>query len=190
MKRIALILFTTVVSLCVRASTVTWTSGTIVLPNGNVAKAGEVTGYMFSAAEQEILLTSWYDVIHAGITKPIASTYYYDHGQRIIDAFVEIGISDAEGQINLTESGLTTVGQYNNQWAKTYYICIQDGYEYYMEVAGNHYETASPQNMRYQNLAQYGTWQQGYAVPEPTSTLLILLGVAGLTIKRHSAVVS
>jgi len=168
------------------ASIVTWTSGRIVLPDGTYAQAGDVQGYAFITTRPEILLASLYDMIHEGISGDSGNAYVVSSGYRFrIDFFIERGTSDANGEINLDASGLDAVGPYNNQWAKVYYTCIHDGYEYYMEIDGNHYQTASVPDMKYQNLASYGTWQQGYAVPEPTAAPLMLVGIAVLALRRR-----
>jgi len=130
-------------------SIVTWTSGRIVLPDGTYAQVGDVQGYAFITTRSEILLASLYDMIHDGISGSVGDTYVVSSGYRFkIDFFIERGTSDANGEINLDASGLDAVGPYNNQWAKVYYTCIHDGYEYYMEIDGNHYQTASVPNMK------------------------------------------
>ena len=169
-----------------QASVVTWTSGRIVLPDGTYAQAGDVCGYAFVSIRSEILqASSFYDMIHNGITQDYG--YASIGGKSKIDYSIVQGQSDKNGEIDLTAKSLTTVGQYNNQWAKVYYTCIQDGYEYYMAINANHYETASSPNMLYENLASYGTWQQGYAaaIPEPTTAWLALLGVCVFSLRRQ-----
>lgn len=180
-----LIVTASIFVLSVNASVVTWTSGRIVLPDGSYAEAGDVHGYAFISIRPEILLaTSFYDMIHEGITQSGGSTSRAIDGFSV-DYFIEQGVSDANGEIRLSADGLNSVGKYNNQWARVYYTCIQDGYEYYMTINGNHYETASSPNMKYENLASYGTWQQGYAVPEPTTACLSLIGVCWLSLRRR-----
>lgn len=191
MKQLIMLLVAAPLSFYTHASSVTWTSGTIYLPNGQKAGEGDVVGYLFSTADRNYIhLASFYDLIHEGIDTKTVFTKVYDERlgrEREVGAFVTTGMSDRNGQIDLTEVGLVTGGEYNNQWAKVYYICIQDGYEYYKEINGDHYET-SPEHLLYQNLASYGTWKQGYAVPEaipePTSALLILLGTAFVCLRR------
>lgn len=191
MKHSIMLLFAALISFCAHSSSVTWTSGTIYLPNGQKAGEGDVVGYLFSTADPNYIhLASFYDLIHEGIDTKTVFTNVYDERlgrEHEVGAFVTTGVSDKNGQINLTEVGLVTGGEYNNQWAKVYYICIQDGYEYYKEINGDHYET-SPEHLLYQNLASYGTWKQGYTVPgsipEPTSALLILIGTAFVCLRR------
>ena len=188
--RMALLSFVALLAISVRGSAVTWTSGTIYLPNGQKAAAGDVTGYLFSTTNPNYIHKAlFYDLIHEGITTKTVYTTVESGGRtHDVGAFVTSGVSDSKGQINLTEKGLVTGGEYNNQWAKVYYICIQDGYEYYMAINGDHYET-SPYNLRYQDLASYGTWKRGYEVPEstpePTSSMLVLLGAMFICLRRR-----
>lgn len=190
MKHSIMLLFAALISFCAHSSSVTWTSGTIYLPNGQKAGEGDVVGYLFSNITENFTYASYYDIIHSGISEKVVYTIAQlpKYGEREVSAFVTTGVSDKNGQINLTEFGLVTGGDINNQYGKVYYICIQDGYEYYKEITGNHWETDSSPHMLYQNLASYGTWKQGYAVPgaipEPTSALLILLGTAFVCLRR------
>lgn len=201
MKTKMLLLFAALsLTFCSSAATVTWTSGQIILPNGKVAGAGDVMGYVLYTTDDFVHKVSYYDKIHAGTTKKTGEALVpYNNTYTDVSFFIGQGTSDANGQINVEATGLKTSNdpnnERNNQWAKVYYVCIQDGYEYYKEINGSHYATG-PSYMNYENLASQGVWKRGYAVegwepppetiPEPTSGMLMLAGIALVCLRRSS----
>ena len=164
-------------------SPIYWMSGTITMPNGQVAGEGDVTMYALVTwghmSQMEKLQTiDLYSLINAPEEPDWAKEYV---------AVLLSGQSNASGYVTLTDGTTSTAGDFN-QWAMVLFVCEQDGYEYYGQRFAEHYITASPQRLSDQNIAKDLVWKQGLAVasptPEPSSALLLALGIALLAVRR------
>ena len=196
-----------------QAASVTWNSGTIVLPSGEEAKEkGDATGYLFVmnstqyGAMQAAIAAYSGDLTGAGAIASyvLATEFEKNEGASLFGATVYTsGTSLTTGQRNMTDKGdlygtgtsgtkkIYTTG--DTAYAAIIYTTEETGDMMYL---GNYGQTtlASSSNATVNNMALYmegnGTakvatsWQ---SVPEPTSAMLLLLGVAGLALKRKRA---
>ena len=172
-----------VASVAANAAAVNWNSGTIALPSGSQAGKGAVTASLF------IVDATTYNT-YAAYTDAVAlsDAIHTAYGSATATATKS---STAKGAANISYgdySAGTTV------YAVLLYTATESEKDYWM---GN-YGTAtlqSAQDMSVGDLAltlggsggsTAAAWSTA-AVPEPTSGLLLLLGMAGLALKRKRA---
>lgn len=174
------------------AATITWSSGTLVLPDGNAAKTGDVRGWAW--VQNRIPTTSE----TSGVSDSLA-TYLYamlladdeirnmDIGDLLVrdngNKGVYAGKSNSSGIVSI-DGGQVMSNGYANYTADILWVCEYDGYEYYMGSHGIYYSTAAWPQLENANLAAGGEWTRGEAIPEPHSGMLLLLGSATLLLKR------
>ena len=185
MKKLMIALAVTAMAVCANAAAVTWGSGTIALPSGTQAGKGEVNAYLFNVAK------SVYDT-YAAMTDATAlsDAIYSAYGSSIASADATKA-STAKGVAKLSDGSDYGVGTY---YAVVLYTATEGGKDYFM---GNYASAAVEATMDVETsfLANYiaGDTSKGAtawstaAVPEPTSGLLLLLGMAGLALKRKRA---
>ena len=181
MKKLMILAAAVVATVVANAAAVNWNSGTIALPSGSQAGKGAVTASLF-------LVDATTYATYAAYTDAAAlsDAVYAAYGSTVATA---TKTSTAKGAANMSYgdySAGTTV------YAVLLYTATEDSKDYWM---GN-YATAtleSAQNVDVSNLANAlgGTgsataWSTA-AVPEPTSGLLMLLGMAGLALRRRRA---
>lgn len=168
------------------AAAVEWNSGIITLPNGEIASAGRVTGLAFITGALGTANSLWgvsaYDLYVASKTdSPLSNVpiSVWDKG----DTWMRTGTSDANGRVVISDgiSGLS-------EFATILYTCVVDNQEYYMAVDGGFNQTSYLLEIyhRTNNLASYGTWVVGNSIPEPTSGLLLIIGLSALALRRKN----
>ena len=198
-----------------QAASVVWNSDTIVLPSGSAAKEkGDATGYLFvmnqsqyTAMQQAIAEYSG-DLTGAGAIASyvLGKEFEANSGASLFGATLYTsGTSLTTGQRNMTDKGdlygtgtsgakkIYTTG--DTAYAAIIYTTEETGDMMYM---GNYGSTtlASAQNATVNYMSKYiggaeaggaTSWQSVSDVPEPTSAMLLLLGVAGLALRRRRA---
>ena len=168
----------------VNAAAVSWSSGTISLPSGTQAGKGDVTAYLFNVTE------SIYNTYAAYTDAAKLSTDIYAAYKDSLGSADATKASTAKGVAKLTDGRDDYgVGTY---YAVVLYTATEGGKDYF---TGNYATKAIESTMDVEiadlALKMGGTggatsWQTA-AVPEPTSGLLLLLGMAGLALKRKRA---
>ena len=183
MKKLMILAAAIVATVAANAAAVNWNSGTIALPSGTQAGKGDVTASLF-------LVDATTYATYAAYTDAAAlsEAIYTAYGSA---AATGTKTSSAKGAANITY-GDYTAG--TTVYAVLLYTATEDSKDYWL---GN-YGTAtleSAQNVSVSDLALTlggagGTTATAWstaAVPEPTSGLLLLLGMAGLALKRKRA---
>ena len=161
------------------AAAITWATGAAMKPDGSAySAAGDIKMYVFEVAAGD------YD----GLTEDIISQ-------------MDVSTAALSGATTKSSSGITLVDSATYKPGNTVYAAVlltakgADGNDYYIAQK----MTAGPvddmdSNISFSSLAKKNymtgaavTWtQMGGDVPEPTSGLLLLLGVAGLALRRKA----
>lgn len=98
------------------------------------------------------------------------------------------GMTATTGNVNVNDSWVTEGTSYN--W---YAVVVSDDKYYVSSTVSTSVavaDTATPASVTFASkseMATAGNWHTLAAVPEPTSGLLMLLGIAGLALKRKRA---
>ena len=160
-----------------QAASVNWNSGTIKLPDGaTTAGAGAVQSYLFVlSAEDYGKLTSGADV-------------WNTYGDSLATAS-KTGTSNAMGNANLTDNTKAyTTG--DTAYAAIIYTAVdgEGNITHYNATYNNWTFTSnSTKSMANTFTSANATGWTAVAVPEPTSGLLMLVGLAGLALRRRRA---
>ena len=183
MKKLMILAAAIVATVAANAAAVNWNSGTIAMPGGTQAGKGDVTAYLFNVTE------SIYNTYAAYTDAAKLSTDIYAAYKDSLGSADGTKASTAKGVAKVSDGADYGVGTY---YAIVLYTATEGGKDYFM---GN-YATAvveATMDVTVNDLAlkMGGTgdatsWQTA-AVPEPTSGLLLLLGMAGLALKRKRA---
>ena len=184
MKKLMILAAAVVATVAANAAAITWGSGTIYLADGTTkAGKGVVTAYLFT------LDSTTYDTLAANTTgKAMSDAVYAAYGASTASATANI-TSTAKGLANLTDPNAHANG--DTVYAAILYV---DG-DNYMGNVGTYTLTSDlDYTVAGMSTTIFGSatgttataWSTA-AVPEPTSGLLLLLGMAGLALKRKRA---
>ena len=179
-----MILATAIVATVVaNAAAVNWKSGTVAMPSGATAGKNDVTAYLFNVD------LATYNIYAAYTDAAKLSTDVYAAYKGSLGSADATKASSAKGAANLSDGVEYGVGTY---YAVVLYTATEGGKDYFMgNFATATIEAAQDVDVSDLALKMGGTgnataWSTA-AVPEPTSGLLLLLGMAGLALKRKRA---
>ena len=177
-------------TMVVSAASVNWNSAAITMPDGSAAAKGSVTGYLF------VIDKTTYDALVAdlgtGGGKELSDIVYSNYGDKTGTAYAT-KTSPKAGTANMTDDSKDYAAG-STAYAVLLYTATQDEKDYYMGNIGSALvEGAMDVNVDNMGRAVFGgasttptAWSTA-AVPEPTSGLLMLLGMAGLALRRRRA---
>ena len=184
MKKLMVMLCAGAIAAFAHGAAMTWGSGAISLPGGGSAGAGDVTAYLF------VIDSTAYTTLSANTTgAALSDAVWASYGSSLASADATKVSVKKGNKADLVDP--TTYGKGDTVYAAILYVTKDE--DYYMGNVGSYtFEadvTYSESGMA--SLiggATSGTtataWQ---SVPEPTSGLLLLLGMAGLALKRKRA---
>ena len=188
MKKILIVVAVTACAMFASAATCKWNSGVIKLSDGaTTATKNAVTGYVWEFATSTI-----YDQVVAGTLDVVAEFQKENHGA--LGASPLSKGSTSTGKVNI--NGTLDVASPNQVYAVILYVegdnkAFLYNYAKSGDVGTTGITVDEISNYRGgsilsapQGEAISGGWA---AAPEPTSGLLLLLGVAGLALKRKRA---
>ena len=182
MKKLLILAAAIVATVVANAAAVTWGSGTVYLADSSKAGKDAVTGYLF------LIDATTYSTLAANTTGvALSDAVYAAYGSSLSSAAASKGTT-ARGIVNLADP--TVYGNGDTAYAAILYI---EGDNYMGNVAT--YTLTSDLDYSVSDLStKIGGLTTGAAtawstaaVPEPTSGLLLLLGMAGLALKRKRA---
>lgn len=192
MKKLIMALSVVAAATALNAATVTWGSGTISLVNGSQAAKGNVTVYVWESLSSDI-----YDQVKAGtlnVVTEFKKSGYGALGSTVLTAdSSKRGIADVAGVVDATTpNGVYAVMLYVDNTA-TGDIKYTANYAYSGDVGTTGVTVDELSNYVGGQMGTSHGWANAWTAtgaiptPEPTSGLLLLLGVAGLALKRKRA---
>ena len=184
MKKIMIAAMAVFAAVAANAAALKWGSGTVELAGGGTAGKNEVTGYLF------LISSDTYNTLAANTTgKALSDAVYAAYGSSLASATASKA-TNAKGVANISDP--STYANGNTAYAALLFV---EGDNYMGNVAT--YTLTSDLDTTIDNLAltiggdvgggSTATAWSTAAVPEPTSGLLMLLGMAGLVLRRRRA---
>lgn len=183
MRKLIILAVAVVASVAANAAAITWGSGTVYLADGGKASKGAVTAYLF------LIDSTTYETLAVNTTgKAMSDAVYAAYGSSL-DSAKATGTSSAKGIANLSDPTVYANG--NTAYAAVLFV---EGDNYMGNVAT--YTFVSDMDYSMAGMAttifgsEFGTTSTAWstaAIPEPTSGLLMLLGMAGLALRRKRA---
>ena len=185
MKKLIMACAVIATAMFANAAAVSWKSGTIALPDSSTAGKNDVTAYLF------LVNQSTYNTYAAAASATaLSDAVWANYGGASITGYDATKSSTAKGAANLDSGGdyaadttlygvvlyTTTVG------TDTYYM----GNVASVTVEGTMDAEVTDLAVSLGYTSGSTAWSTA-AVPEPTSGLLMLLGLAGLALKRKRA---
>ena len=186
MKKLMIAFATVAMAVCVNAAAVSWASGNITDPNGAVANKN-VTAYLW------VVDAATYDKFAVNTTgKTMSDAVYAAYGSKTGEAYATTtttkrGIADLLDDSKSYGAGDSAYG------VILYTYGSDDDIQYMGNVGKVTFE--STMNVDSENMSKFllgstaagaPSWSTA-SVPEPTSGLLMLLGMAGLALRRRRA---
>jgi len=185
MKKLMIALAAAAMAVCTNAASVTWKSGTVLDPNGDVANK-TVTAYLW------VIDATTYDTFAANTTgKAMSDAVYAAYGSKTGDAYAS-DVTTKKGVRDLMDDSKSYGAGDSAYGVLLYTYGSGDDLQYMGNVGKVTFESAMDVDSLGMTLNLLGTsstptaWSTA-AVPEPTSGLLLLLGMAGLALKRKRA---
>lgn len=180
MKKLMIAMAVAVMAIAVQAATVTWSLTNVYGTDGTALADSSYSAYLFTTAAAD---TSTWATSLADLSKGYALTQA-GAGKWSDTTMTEVSAINSGSSLNLQ------AGQ-----AYDFYAIVVNGSKYYVTQTKNVTipDSASNVLIGFASQKNYtmagGSSYVGYAesAPEPTSGLLLLLGVAGLALKRKRA---
>ena len=193
MKKLMIALAVAALAVIGNAAVVNWGAGTITEPGGGTANKS-VTGYLFvlTADQYSVLNTAYASASGASAGEKMANTVWNAYGTKLGDA-TATGTSSKKGLLTLTDE-TKDYGAGDTAYAALIYTYGSgDELKYIGNIGTVTLESAMDVDVASMSISLFGDSTKGAtawtaaSVPEPTSGLLMLLGMAGLALRRRRA---
>ncbi len=203
MKKLMVMMGVAISAIALNAATVTWQSGTLYLPDedgakttdkaqsGDVGKNAPITAYLFSIDKATYDSLFVYDAVQTSVVDVDATI------AKIVDTYkgkeaTATGNSKTSNLGALSVADTKNYSVYETAYAAILFETEVNGEKQYLgNLAENYFASADdvkPGNMGVKFQGTGANIESKWtAVPEPTSGLLLLLGVAGLALRRRRA---
>ena len=186
MKKLMIALAVAAMAVIGNAASVNWQSGTVTDPNGAVANKS-VTAYLW------VIDAATYDTLSANATgAAMSDAVYAAYGSKTGDAYATT-TTTKKGLADLTDDS-KSYGAGDSAYAAILYTYGSgDDLQFMGNVGKVTLESAMDADSQAMSQFLLGDTSKGApawstaAVPEPTSGLLMLLGIAGLALRRRRA---
>ena len=186
MKKLMIAFVATAMAVCANAAAVTWKSGTVLDPTGETANKS-VTAYLW------VIDATTYDTLAANTTgKAMSDAVYAAYKGKLGDAYAS-DITTKKGVRDLLDDSKSYGAGESAYGVLLYTYGSGDNLQYMGNVGKVTLESAMDMDSGMMSVNLLGDSTKGAtawstaAVPEPTSGLLLLLGMAGLALKRKRA---
>ena len=185
MKKLVIALAAMTIAVVTQAASVNWVMSGVTQPGKTDAGSGYVA-YLFASSVSDSLKSTYTTIAQSSVLSAI------DEGKfaTVVGNAIATGTTVASG--NVSSLG---IGSFGSGDSLTLYAVIFDASTY--GAASNYATTASDKTVSFTSStgSKPASWTnfsstsgQGWtAVPEPTSGLLMLLGMAGLALRRRRA---
>ena len=186
MKKLMIAMVAIGMAVVANAASVMWQSGTVLEPGGATANKS-VTAYLW------VVDAATYDTYAANATgKAMSDAIYAAYGSQTGDAYAS-ATTTKKGLANLTDDSKSYGAGDSAYGVILYTYGTGDDLQYMGNVGKVTLESAMDASSGYMSQTLLGSttaaataWSTA-AVPEPTSGLLMLLGMAGLALRRRRA---
>ena len=193
MKKLMIALAVAAMAVIGNAAVVNWGAGTITEPGGATANKS-VTGYLFvlTADQYSALNTAYGTATGASAGEKMANAVWDAYGTKLDSAYAT-GTSSKKGALTLTDDSKDYATGNSVYAALIYTYGTGDELKYIGNIGTVTLESSMDVSMDAMALNLFGdtsaaaTAWTAASVPEPTSGLLLLLGMAGLALKRKRA---
>lgn len=193
MKKLMIALAVAAMAVIGNAAAVNWDAGTVLEPGGATANKS-VTGYLFvlTADQYSALNTAYGSATGTSAGEKMANTVWNAYGDKLDSAYAT-GTTSKKGALILTDDS-KSYGAGDNAYAAIIYTYGSgDDLKYIGNIGTTEFASAMDADVNGMALNLFGSTTGGAtawtaaSVPEPTSGLLLLLGIAGLALKRKRA---
>ena len=191
MKKLIVTLAIAAITVIGNAASVNWQTGTMSLPDGATYSKNTTTAYLYTLtqAQYDDIVTAWNNGTGADMSKSVSS-------------YITANTFASEASANNKAGGKTTIsGTSTYATGATAYGAIlidytgTDGQKYVFGNIASAYIESGDVDIYVGDLGSFvfgdtntmSTAAAWYPVPEPTSGLLMLLGMAGLALRRRRA---
>ena len=193
MKKLMIALAVTAMAIIGNAAVVNWGAGTVTEPGGATANKS-VTGYLFvlTADQYSALNTAYGSAAGDSAGEKMANAVWSAYGDKLGDAYAS-GTTSKKGALTLTDDSKDYAAGNTAYAAIIYTYGTGDEMKYIGNIGTVTLESAMDVDVSGMSINLFGSSTAGAtawtaaSVPEPTSGLLLLLGVAGLALKRKRA---
>ena len=191
MKKLMIALAVAAMAVIGNAAVVNWGAGTVTEPGGATANKS-VTGYLFvlTADQYSALNTAYASAAGTSAGEKMANTVWGAYGDKLGDAYAS-GTTSKKGALTLTDDSKDYAAGNSAYAAIIYTYGTGDEMKYIGNIGTVTLESAMDVDVSGMSINLFGSSTAGAtawtAVPEPTSGLLLLLGMAGLALKRKRA---